>query len=70
MAKGATTDAGVVLMVYQMESSRRKPQQRGRNGWETRHKQGSSGPFAFLGAPGASSGQTSVHAVAEPWLPL
>jgi hypothetical protein len=27
-------------------------------------------PFAFLSATGASSGQTSVHAVEEPWLPL
>jgi hypothetical protein len=33
-------------------------------------QQGSSGPFAFLSAPGDSSGQTSVHAVEEPWLPL
>jgi hypothetical protein len=32
--------------------------------------QESTAPFAFLGAPGASSGQTSVHAVEEPWLPL
>jgi hypothetical protein len=32
--------------------------------------QGSSAPFAFLSAPGASSGQTSVHAVGEPWLPF
>jgi hypothetical protein len=32
--------------------------------------QGSSAPFAFLSAPGASSAQTSVHAVEEPWLPL
>jgi hypothetical protein len=32
--------------------------------------QGSSDPFAFLSAPGAISGQTSVHAVEEPWLPL
>jgi hypothetical protein len=27
-------------------------------------------PLHFLSAPGASSGQTSVHAVEEPWLPL
>jgi hypothetical protein len=32
--------------------------------------QGSTAPFAFLSAPGASSGQTSVRAVEEPWLPL
>jgi hypothetical protein len=43
--------------------------------WPSKHdqlvlNQGSSCPFAFLSAPGASSGQTSVHAVEEPWLPL
>jgi hypothetical protein len=32
--------------------------------------QGSSAPFAFLSAPGAGSGQTSVHAIEEPRSPL
>jgi hypothetical protein len=37
---------------------------------QTDERQGSFAPFAFLGAPGISSGQTLVHAVEEPWLPL